>query len=387
MNKQSDSTWQEIHKESVVFDLHAHPSLKLSILKKFVTLNKRGTKYFDPFSVRSDFKKLAKGNVNVLCSTLYSPENGLKEDFRFLKLLKFLRLSKKQVLSDTYFELTLELLDEVEKIVEKAIDRKSNKQLAKMALSVQELDEIINQGGDGPVAVVHNVEGAHCLDGKIDHLEALYHRGVAYMTLAHFYPNEAASPVYPFPEYIGKIGKVQERRDLTIGLTKFGREVVERMIDLGMIIDITHCTPIIRKQIYEIVDRRAPIIASHIGVYDINPNPYNLQDWEIKEIADSGGIIGVIFMNYWLAPYERKRGIDFIIATLRHLIQVAGDDHIALGSDFDGFTDPPDDLMDASQFPYLTQRLVAEGFSKDLIFKILGENALRLIREGWGKKQ
>jgi membrane dipeptidase len=153
-----------------------------------------------------------------------------------------------------------------------------------------------------------------------------------------------------------------------------------------MILDIAHCTSPARERIYDIVGNRLPLIASHVGAYEINPSPYNLKDWEIRKIAETGGVVGVIFMNYWLMPHETKRGLNYIARTLEHFVDVAGIDYVAIGTDFDGFTDPPDDLSDASQLPKLTQRLVAEGYSHEAILKIWGGNVLRVLREGWGKK-
>jgi hypothetical protein len=77
--------------------------------------------------------------------------------------------------------------------------------------------------------------------------------------------------------------------------------------------------------------------------------------------------------------------VDFIFRTLDHFVNVAGIENVTVGTDFDSFADPPDDLKDASQLPELTQRLVAEGHSQDHIDKIWGGDALRVLREGWGK--
>ena len=96
-------------------------------------------------------------------------------------------------------------------------------------------------------------------------------------------------------------------------------------------------------------------------------------------------------MNYWLMPHETKLGLNFISRTIEHIVQVGGFGSAALGSDFDGFTDPPDDLSDASQMHKLTQRLFSEmkspsqrRYSEDDVRDILGGNALRVLREGWG---
>jgi membrane dipeptidase len=241
-------------------------------------------------------------------------------------------------------------------------------------------------GDDRPIGVVHCVEGGHSLDGNLDNLQRLSDRGVAYMTLAHFFENEIVHPCFPWPESVQKFGCFQSDRDVSLGLKPFGEQVVEKMMELGMLIDVSHCTPPARARIYDIVGKRAPLMATHVGAYEINPSPYNLQDWEIKRIAEGGGVVGVIFMNYWLMPHETKRGINFVARTIDHFAKTGGIDHVSIGSDFDGFTDPPDDLKDASELPKLTQRLVAEGYSQEAIIKIWGANALRVLREGWGKQ-
>jgi membrane dipeptidase len=287
----------------------------------------------------------------------------------------------------SYFEVTMDMLDEMEKAVGNSGPGKNGKPMVKMVYSVQELDDLLKEGVDRPIAVIHSVEGAHSLDGKLDHLQKLFDRGVAYLTLAHFYKNEAVHPVFPYPESVQMPKCFEGDRDLTLGLTAFGEQVIEKMIDLGMILDISHCTPPARKRVYDIVSKDLPIIASHVGAYEINPNPYNLKDWEIKKIADTGGVVAVIFMNYWLMAHETKRGLNAIARTIEHFVNVGGIDHVAVGSDFDGFTDPPDDLKDASELPKLTQRLIAEGYHREEIEKIWGTNALRVLREGWGRKE
>jgi len=373
--------WKQIHLDSTIVDLHAHPSLKASLFKRVLTSRFGASRSFDPFSVRTDFPKLKQGGVDVLLSTIYAPEKGIFEECRCLKVMRYLMpLTWKRVFGRSYFDVTMEMLE----VMEKAVESSGR---AGMAFSVQELDGILSQGDDRPIAVIHNVEGGHSLDGELDNLQRLFDRGVAYLTLAHFYKNKAVHPCFPYPESVQILGCFKGGRDLTLGLTEFGDKVVEKMVELGMILDISHCTPPARKRIYDIVDGRRPIIASHVGAYEVNPSPYNLQDWEIEKIADTGGGAAVIFMNYWLMPHETKRGLNFIARTIEHFVDVGGIDHVAIGSDFDGFTDPPDDLKDASELPRLTQRLMAEGYSEKAIRKIWGGNALRVLREGWGKKE
>ena len=161
------------------------------------------------------------------------------------------------------------------------------------------------------------------------------------------------------------------------------------MIELGMMIDLSHSSPVARKEIYDIIDasgRRVPLFATHVGAYELDPTPYNLTDWEIRRIARDGGVIGVIFMPYWLMPKESAQGLNFVSRHMQYLVNVGGADCVGIGTDFDGFATPPEDLDNASRMPRLTQRLVADGHSEALIRKILGENALRALREGWGRK-
>jgi membrane dipeptidase len=170
------------------------------------------------------------------------------------------------------------------------------------------------------------------------------------------------------------------------------------MTELGMLIDVSHCTPAARRDVYQIVEQSGSdslVVATHVGVHALNPTPYNLEDWEIRWIANHGGVVGVIFMNYWLVPYQTGLGLDAIAATIDYLVQVTGGstEHIAIGTDFDGFTDPPDDLKDASELPRLTERLLAgfasssrRNYTPDDLENILGRNALRMLREGWGRR-
>jgi len=390
-NKSKDDMlpWEKVHQEATIVDLHAHPALKASLF--FRAMGQRiypSPRAFDPFSVRTNFPRLQEGGVDVLLSVIYAPEKGIINSAPPLKLLKYVapRLWH-NVYGRGYFTVANEMMDVIEKQAQNARHEESDRPLARFALSIDELEVILGMPGpDRPVALVHSIEGGHALEGKLSNLDAFFQRGAAYMTLAHFYPNEIVHPTFPWPEHLQRFNWLQDERDLTLGLTAFGEEVVERMVELGMIIDIAHCTPPARKRIFEIVGTRAPLIASHVGAYDINPDPYNLKEWEMKKIADSGGVIGVIFMNYWLMPSESSRGLNVISQTLRTFINEAGEEHVGIGTDFDGFTTPPSDLVNMSQLYRLTQRLLAEGLNANQVEKILGGNALRVLFQGWKKR-
>jgi microsomal dipeptidase-like Zn-dependent dipeptidase len=379
-------TWQQIHRAANVVDLHAHPSFNISLFHRLLTSHLYpSSRAFDPFSVRTNFPRLKEGGVDVVLSVAHPPERGILDECPPLKLLRYIMpRGFHRIYDRPYFEVAIDMMDDMEKAVETGIDPATGRPYAQYAHNRAELEAILSQGQGRPIAFLHAVEGGHVIDGQLENLEKLSQRGVAYLTLAHFFENAIVAPTYPWPENLQHFGWFSGERDLTRGLSRFGEQVVEKMVELGMLIDLSHSTPAARARIYQIVNRRTPLLFTHVGAYEINPDPYNPQDWELREIAESGGVAGVIFMNYWLMPRESGRGLNFIARTLNHFVQAAGIEHVGLGSDFDGFTDPPDDLKDASELPKLTQRLVVEGYNEGDISKILGGNALRALREGWG---
>lgn len=386
--------WRRVHfADSTVVDLHAHPGLKISLFDKVFTAPFHADGAFNPFSFESNFFNLRQGGVAALLSVIYAPERQIVlQEARVLKALRYVRPKAWHTVFDgTYFDVANRMLDDLQRVVDATTDPATGRPQARVAHSLAELEAILAQGNGRPIAMIHCLEGAHSLNrGEdtttqqlLDNLEHFFRRGVAYLTLAHFFENDLVHPCFPWPENIQKLGFFNSERDVTLGLKPAGEQVVERMVELGMLIDLSHCTPPARERIYDIVGQRAPLMMTHVGAYAVNPDPYNPQDWELKKIADTGGVVGVIFMPYWLMPHASKRGLNSIVQTLRHLMAVAGEEHVGIGTDFDGFTDPPDDLPDASHLGRLTQRMLAERFSPQQVSRILGGNALRVLRQGW----
>jgi membrane dipeptidase len=384
--------WQSIHDQKPVVDLHIHPAMNRLVLKPNLGLRYVVSRSFNPLAVRASWPRLHDGGYGAILSVIHLPERGLLDDFPIMKLFRILRPDLwKKLITAPYIDATLSLLDDLEESVKES-DR------VQLARSVTELNAILNQPIEQRrIAVVNAIEGAHSLGGPAEteadifrNLDTLYQRGVAYITLAHFYPNRVVNPCYPFPEDFANLSTNPNIwRDLTQGLTDLGKRVVERMIELGIIIDLSHSTPAARKQIFDIADasgRKVSLVATHVGAYDFNPTPYNLREWEVKRIARDGGVVGVIFMPYWLVPHGHGQGLNQVARTIDYFVNLAGEDAVGLGTDFDGFTTPPEDLKDASEMPRLTQRLLVDGYGERAICKILGGNALRLLRDGWGKK-
>lgn len=403
------------HHQATVVDVHAHPALKASLFRR--SLASRGgpaAAAFSPFSLRTSFPRLADGGVDLLFSAIHVPEAPLLDSVPLLRALRLLTPGVwRELVSPSYFQATLHSLTTLEEQIEASA---ALKRPARLARRLAELDAILAGGESAPIAVVHTIEGAHSLQGEVagkavrekgpsssaateilGNLDTFFERGVALLTLAHFYPNYVAAPCFPFPESMLGLARWRaalEQHDLSRGLGPVGAAVVERMLELGMLVDITHCTPVARAQVYQLAAAaggRGRVVATHVGAQAINPSPYNLADWEIRWLADHGGFAGVIFMNYWLMPHETRFGLNAIEQTLAHFVETGGEDVAAIGTDFDGFTDPPDDLLDASQLPRLTQRLRAARsgpgsprYGDETIRKLLGGNALRVLRAAWG---
>lgn len=418
--------WKDIHDSSMVVDLHSHPALKSGLFKrdlaasatKIGPIAKLFKNHFWPPSVRSSFEQAQQGGVDVQLSTAYVPEEQWFNDIGLLKWARFFLPGLKQYTKPSYYDITISQIKDIENQVDRfnssriSYGKNNRPKRIEIVRSADQLKKLVSDKDDR-MMLIHSVEGAHSLQGEswgkiVDHtkkpttvmqgevfmnLEDLHKKGVAYLTLAHFYPNCATkSCCFPYPEYglkfLNKKG-LYDKWDHTQGLTKLGKEIVEKMLELGMLIDITHLTPVARAELYEIIDShkaKSSVICSHAGCYSINPDPYCLEDWEIKWIADNGGAIGVIFMNYWLSQSDTKLGMKYIIQTIKHMIDVGGIDAVAIGSDFDGFTDPPDEMVDYTQMPRLTRELCAMSggkYNEDQVQKMIGGNALRVLLDGW----
>lgn len=215
----------------------------------------------------------------------------------------------------------------------------------------------------GKIAGLLGIEGGHALEGHLDKLDHFARRGVRYLGLCHFSANELCFPAYG-----------RGRRDAD-GLTTFGKEVVVRAAELGIIVDLAH----INKRGF--LDACAlslyPPIVSHTGVLGAFDHWRNIDDDQLRAIADRGGAVGVIFCPRYLGG----DGLGPVVKHLRHIIDVCGEDTPALGSDWDGFIVPTKDLCDAARLPLLTDALLADGFSEETIAKVLRGNALRVLDE------
>jgi membrane dipeptidase len=224
-------------------------------------------------------------------------------------------------------------------------------------------DDVVEAQRSGRVAALAGIEGGHALEGRLDRVEEFARRGVRYLGLLHFSANELGAPAMGLG------------RDAARGLTPFGREVIAEMERVGMILDLAHIN---RRGFFEALElaTRAPIV-SHTGVAGVRAHWRNIDDEQIRAVADRGGVVGVIFAPRFLGGGDLEAVCDHIL----HIIKVAGEDVPALGSDYDGMVRPPRGLEDVAALPGLTLALLRRGLSRVAVKKLLGENALRVLRD------
>ena len=263
----------------------------------------------------------------------------------------------------------------------------------------------------GKIIAQYGVEGGHMIEDDINRLDTFYNRGVRYMTLTwNNSPSWASShtaekdPTYTGPK----------------GLTSFGKTIIGRMNQLGMIVDVSH---IGETTFWDAINTTTkPVIASHSNAYSICPVTRNLKDEQIKAIGKNGGVICLNFFSGFVDSNFSKKDmafrkahsaeIDSLLATgiqreyaftmisdkykieseaikptieqlmqhFDHIVNLIGVDHVGIGSDFDGINSAPQGLSTVLDYPNFTKALIARGYSNKDIKKVLGGNFLRVYR-------
>lgn len=224
-------------------------------------------------------------------------------------------------------------------------------------------EDVVRAHAHGRVAGLLGVEGAHALEGDADNVIRLAWRGVRYLGLAHFSANEACCPSAGLGTDHGS------------GLTPFGRRLVRDCEDHGVIVDLAHVN---RRGFMEACRMaRLPLIVSHTGVAGAHAHWRNIDDDQLRAVADTGGVVGIIFARRYLGGAE----LSDVIRHVLHVIRVCGEDHVALGSDYDGMVVMPSALSEVSKLPNLTAALLRGGWCHRRIRKLLRDNVMRVLRE------
>lgn len=224
------------------------------------------------------------------------------------------------------------------------------------------------------MACVLHLEGADCIGPDLLALDALYAMGLRSLGIVWSRPTIFGDGV-PFQSGVDG--------DTGGGLTEDGKRLVARCAELGVMIDTSHLT---MKGFWDVGAAGLPLVATHSNAYALGRNARNLTDAQLRAIAQSGGMAGLNFATVFLSDdgwRTGKAGLDDCIRQLDHMIEVAGEDHIGLGSDFDG-APMPEGIAHAGELPNLVAAMRAHGYGEALIAKLCNENWLTFLSRHFG---
>jgi membrane dipeptidase len=223
---------------------------------------------------------------------------------------------------------------------------------------------------DGVHAAFMCVQGANCL-GPDDTFEAVDPDDVVIAaTIVHLTSSEFAETSTPLPAKLAR----------TRGLTERGRALIHGLNQKRAFVDLAH---IGAKAFWDTVathDKAQPLIDTHTGVRGVADHWRNLDDAQLKAIADTGGVVGIIFERAYLRRPGGPDDVEMIVEHMDHAVKVMGEDHVSLGTDYDGAISPPKGLEDGASLPRLVEAMLKRGWTEQRVKKILGENFLRAFR-------
>ena len=223
----------------------------------------------------------------------------------------------------------------------------------------RDLDRLLERRDKGrrTVGALLALEGLHAAGEAGERLEELFAAGYRMAGITHFFDNP----------YAGSAHGIDKG-----GLTEVGRAAVARMEALGMAVDLAHLAPRALDDVLAIATK--PVVVSHGGVQGTCPGNRTLSDAHVRAIAKTGGVIGVGYFDGAVCGTEPRHVADAV----RYIVDLVGDEHAALGSDYDGGTTVG---FDTSELQVVTQALLDAKLSEASVRKVLGENALRVLRE------
>ncbi len=281
-----------------------------------------------------------------------------------------------------------------------------------LATTAVDLRKIVSQN---KLAALIGVEGGHMIDDDLSKLDELARRGMIYLTLT--WNNSTKWATSAADERGGKLEKQ------SLGLSDFGKKVVNRLNELGVLVDLSHVG---ERTFFDAINLSTkPVILSHSCVHSINPIPRNVTDEQILAVGKNKGLISVNFFNAFVDPKHEEAfkaflnkykdeytalrkenaagakkelirrhydefekiqpSIDLLVDHIDHIVKLIGVDHVGIGADYDGATSYPKGLNNVADYPKLTEVLIKRGYSEKDIHKIYGENFLRVLKASKGR--
>ena len=428
-----------------IIDLHCHPSLKMYLFGRKLWRRHTPGLGINAVDLQDDMVQLTSGSirdqegegfVKGMIVAHYLPEASVEQWGMLKKIFPriahvFRRFAGKiEHGNASNFSQLKDIIKEFNTQKDIA-NKKKGFELFKVAQNYREFNEAL-ENNQFPIA--HAIEGAHALGRNmsgpgddaspyIENLAELKRNGVCMMTLAHLFANDIAYCVEGISpdekKNIGMQWKYTNTAKDNLRLTPVGEKVVDWMLDHGMIIDLTHSTPAIRDQVFRMNADKAvqqPIVFTHTGArevftkYDDGKYPnfayYCVSPEEITQICQCNGTIGVIPEVFWLAggdthlrcnglsPARFRNGIPYMVETIQYINSMTPTkdySHISIGTDFDGFSDSPQDLYEPTQLDgliealryALTEELKDPNLADEAVKRITSGNALRVLQNGW----
>jgi len=245
------------------------------------------------------------------------------------------------------------------KIIDKFNYLLKNTEEVELAKDYKEIEDVISSN---KIAAILAIEGADGIS-NLSTLRVFYELGVRMITLTWNYRNYIADGLNEI--------------EANGGVTKFGKKFIKEMDNLGMVIDLSHLTP---SSFWDVIEYSSnPVVASHSNVKNICNHKRNLDDKQIKAIAQSGGLVGINFCPEFIKD-NKKVKIDDIIEHINYIKNLVGIDFVGLGTDYDGITETPESLENISKLQNLIKGLKNADFSEEEIEKIINKNWLRVFK-------
>jgi membrane dipeptidase len=362
---------EKIHRESFVFDGHNDLPWEMRT-RASSSFEKLDISQPHP-EIHTDIDRLRRGNVGAQFWSVYVPASTRERG--------------------TSFSDTVEQIELVHAMVQRYPD---------VFGFARNYNDIVRLREEGKIASLIGVEGGHSIEDSIANLRRLYDLGARYMTLTHSDTLDWADSATDEPQ--------------SGGLNAFGEEIVREMNRLGMLVDLSHVSPDTMKDALRV--SKAPVIFSHSSARAVADHPRNVPDEILPLVAENRGLVMVNFFSGFVHPesalrmakmfdvgrelrkkYPNDQEYDEAMARWRaenpiepgtvhdlidhidHLVNVAGIDHVGIGSDYDGVSMLPQQLEDVSTYPIITQALLDRGYDKEAIHKIMSGNMMRVYRQ------
>ncbi|HEX4511149.1 MAG TPA: membrane dipeptidase [Burkholderiaceae bacterium] len=318
---------EAFHRDAFVFDLHNDLLTKLTHFPHDIAKRNGTATFWNPLRLDLDLPRIRQGGIDALGCMLFSGfrfDAGRKRFWRQLDCARALARAHASAL-----------------------------------VLARTMDEVTAARDSGRVAFVLGVEGSYAIDDDVEAgIERLAEAGVRFI-----------GPLWERDSAAG--GSCRSRADG--GLTNVGRRLVAACNARGLLVDVAHAG---KRTFWDLhAASTSPVFSSHSGAEAVHAHPRNLDDEQLRAIGQAGGVVGVIFVASYLGgPFST---LDRLADHIDRVAEVAGEDAVALGSDFDGFVPLSRGMRDAADLPRLTEVLWRRGWRAPRLTKLLGENARR----------